>query len=86
MFSIFLELVTTSMRECGWITLDLLADLNLLQKRCLMLLRIGQPQSFLFGFIINLRADNFFDLDDATSNPSHFGLILCHKVSIVYSE
>jgi len=71
---------------------DLLADLNLLQKRCnLMLLhvRIGQPQPcplILSGFIINPRADSFLDSDDATTKPSHFGLVLCLEVSIVYSE
>jgi len=42
--------------------------------------------SFLFGFIINPRADSFLDSDDATTKPSHFGLILCLEVSIVYSE
>src|SRR6218665_963699 len=42
--------------------------------------------SFLFGFIINPRADSFLDSDDATTKPSHFGLILCLEVAIVYSE
>src|SRR6218665_1561030 len=69
---------------------DLVADLNLLQKRCNPMLLCtywtNSAVSFLFGFIINPRADSFLDSDDATTKPSHFGLILYIEVSIVYSE